>query len=175
MNFSGLYTITRNFSSMTAIASIRSCATVASWQPTTKLFKVFMRRKNKNKKTLTFPPVTEKFAKIQYFSFLCPVYVFRHFPLLKSHNFRVLQITLIKKLLIKTKSHFLLEITFRLFKPYSHEMPKQTAIRTTKDTDTDNVVLMILCDNCSRNNLFLATAVQLYNFPLFPIQMTAFG
>ncbi len=26
----------------------------------------------------TFPPVTEKFAKMQYFSFLWPVYVFRH-------------------------------------------------------------------------------------------------
>lgn len=28
--------------------------------------------------TLTFPPVTEKLANMQYFSFLCPVYVFRH-------------------------------------------------------------------------------------------------
>lgn len=27
---------------------------------------------------LTFPPVTEKLAKMQYFSFLCPVYTFRH-------------------------------------------------------------------------------------------------
>lgn len=27
---------------------------------------------------LTFPPVTEKLAKMQYFSFLWPVYVFRH-------------------------------------------------------------------------------------------------
>ena len=26
----------------------------------------------------TFPPVTEKLAKMQYFSFLCPVYTFRH-------------------------------------------------------------------------------------------------
>ena len=30
--------------------------------------------------TIHFPPVTEKLAKIQYFSFLCPVYVLRHFP-----------------------------------------------------------------------------------------------
>lgn len=27
---------------------------------------------------LTFPPVTEKLANMQYFSFLWPVYVFRH-------------------------------------------------------------------------------------------------
>ena len=27
---------------------------------------------------LTFPPVTEKFAKMQYFSFLWPTYVFKH-------------------------------------------------------------------------------------------------
>jgi len=29
---------------------------------------------------LTFPPVTEKLANMQYFSFLWPVYVFRHLP-----------------------------------------------------------------------------------------------
>lgn len=33
--------------------------------------------------TLTFPPVTEKLANMQYFSFLCPVYVFRHW---KEHR-----------------------------------------------------------------------------------------
>ena len=30
--------------------------------------------------TIHFPPVTEKLAKTQYFSFMCPVYVFRHLP-----------------------------------------------------------------------------------------------
>lgn len=29
-------------------------------------------------RVLTFPPVTEKFANMQYFSFLWPVYVFKH-------------------------------------------------------------------------------------------------
>jgi len=35
---------------------------------------------------VTFPPVTEKLAKMQYFSFLCPVYVFRHCQQVKQNN-----------------------------------------------------------------------------------------
>lgn len=40
--------------------------------------------------TIHLPPVTEKLANIQYFSFLCPEYVLRHFPFEQSHNFKVL-------------------------------------------------------------------------------------
>lgn len=41
----------------------------------------YIKKKNKTKQrveVLTFPPVTEKFANMQYFSFLWPVYVFKH-------------------------------------------------------------------------------------------------
>lgn len=36
------------------------------------------RRRGGGELVLTFPPVTEKLAKMQYFSFLWPVYVFKH-------------------------------------------------------------------------------------------------
>lgn len=35
-------------------------------------------RPGKDAGELTLPPVTEKLAKMQYFSFLWPVYVFKH-------------------------------------------------------------------------------------------------
>lgn len=42
--------------------------------------------KTKNLEIHTLPPVTEKFANIQYFSFLCPVYVFRHWGERKGYS-----------------------------------------------------------------------------------------
>lgn len=38
------------------------------------------------KPALTFPPVTEKLANMQYFSFLWPVYVFKHWRIQKRND-----------------------------------------------------------------------------------------